>query len=71
MPLLGFDRSGNRIGMGAGYYDRALTKPNKTQKSRIFGKLFLIGLAFTQQEHSNIPNDLWDVPLGCIITPQA
>jgi len=70
MPLLGFDRSGNRIGMGAGYYDRALAKQNKTQKNSVLGKISLIGLAFSQQEHSNIPNDLWDVPLGCIITPQ-
>ena len=24
MPLVGWDEAGNRLGMGAGYYDRAL-----------------------------------------------
>ena len=24
MPLVGYDRFGNRLGMGAGYYDRCL-----------------------------------------------
>ncbi len=66
VPLLGFDRSGNRIGMGAGYYDRALSE-QKNGKNEL---PTLIGLSFSEQECSNVPNDTWDVPLNCIITPQ-
>lgn len=28
MPLVGFDRRGNRMGMGGGYYDRSIPKPS-------------------------------------------
>lgn len=62
MPLVGFDMQGNRLGMGAGYYDRTF-QGEKTAK-----KPFLLGLAFEMQCVAGITKDSWDIPLNGIIT---
>jgi 5-formyltetrahydrofolate cyclo-ligase len=59
LPMLGFDRSGGRIGYGAGYYDRFLAKHTGLRK---------IGIAFGCQEFDNLPVDENDMPMDCIIT---
>ena len=58
-PLLGFDRALNRIGYGAGYYDRAFAAHPAARR---------IGLAWSMQECANIPNDPWDIPLHAVAT---
>jgi 5-formyltetrahydrofolate cyclo-ligase len=58
-PLLGFDRSLNRIGQGAGHYDRAFDT---------FPDALRIGIAWSVQEVDAIPLDVWDVPLDAVIT---
>lgn len=65
MPLVGFDLSGNRIGMGAGYYDRAL-QTISAQKDTI---PTLIGVAYEFQKVTQLPIDDHDVPLHMVITP--
>lgn len=60
VPLLGFDKSGTRLGYGGGYYDRTLA----TLKARPM----LIGLAFAAQELDHIPRESHDVPLDAVIT---
>ncbi len=64
LPLVAFDRSGNRIGMGAGYYDRALRSLVHQGSTRPF----LIGLAHSFQELVTIEAQDWDVPLDAILT---
>ncbi|MBT4123026.1 MAG: 5-formyltetrahydrofolate cyclo-ligase [Candidatus Ruthia sp.] len=65
MPLVGFDKNKNRIGMGGGYYDRTLAfKNQKTVKNP---KLY--GLAFDCQQVEKLETQDWDVPLDAIITP--
>lgn len=59
VPLLGWDKHGGRLGMGAGYYDRAF--------AGIEGPT-LIGLAHQIQEVDKIPADPWDIPLDLILT---
>ena len=59
IPGLAFDRKGNRIGYGSGYYDRYLQAFPDVQK---------IGLAYDFQVHEEIPVSHWDVPLDYIIT---
>ena len=62
LPLVGWDHSGSRLGMGAGYYDRAL--------KGVSGPL-LVGLGYTAQEISHIPTDSWDIALDKVITEQG
>lgn len=58
-PLLGFDRSLNRIGQGAGHYDRAFA---------ISPESLRIGLAWSVQECDALLPDPWDMPMDAIIT---
>ena len=66
MPLVGFDRQGNRIGMGKGFYDRALGSID-----RWFRRPKLVGIAYSQQEVENIEPDAWDVGLDAIVTEKG
>ena len=59
-PLLAFDVNGNRLGMGAGYYDRALERKKE--------KPFFCGLAYSFQEIDLLPTEEWDVPLNAVVT---
>ena len=59
LPMLGFDRTGGRIGYGAGYYDRFLSKNQNLRK---------IGIAFACQEVENLPVDENDIRMDVIIT---
>ncbi|MFT5211185.1 MAG: 5-formyltetrahydrofolate cyclo-ligase [Flavobacterium sp.] len=60
MPLLGFDRKGNRLGMGKGYYDRTFGRAWRRPK--------LIGLAHADQECEGLIQEDWDVSLDLIVT---
>lgn len=53
IPGVGFDRSGNRLGFGAGYYDRYLAHPSMQQTS-------LVGVAYSFQILEALPADPWD-----------
>jgi 5-formyltetrahydrofolate cyclo-ligase len=64
VPLIAFDRSGTRIGMGAGYYDRALEALSYQTST----KPYLIGLAHSFQEINSLEREPWDVPLDAILT---
>jgi 5-formyltetrahydrofolate cyclo-ligase len=66
MPVVGFDRSGNRLGMGAGYYDRALR--HLRDRARRWRRPRLVGLAFSCQEADSIAASRWDVPLDVVVT---
>ena len=61
-PLVAWDKYGNRLGMGGGYYDRVL--------SGVTGPA-LIGLAHSEQEVKNVPSEHWDVILDAVITEQG
>ncbi|KAL1007486.1 hypothetical protein UPYG_G00087450 [Umbra pygmaea] len=63
MPGLGFDRSGNRLGRGKGFYDTYLKRCIKHPK----GKPYTIGLAFREQLCQEIPVDEHDVLIDQIL----
>ncbi|OIO66582.1 MAG: 5-formyltetrahydrofolate cyclo-ligase [Zetaproteobacteria bacterium CG_4_9_14_3_um_filter_49_83] len=63
-PLVGFDRTGNRLGMGKGFFDRWLERHRQDID-------ILIGLAFTCQEVPHIPAEAHDIPLDAIITEKG
>ena len=65
IPLLGFDDTGSRIGMGGGYYDRAL---EFTRYDQYYRRPYLIGLAHDNQKLSTIMPQDWDIPLDGIFT---
>lgn len=69
MPLVGFDLQGNRMGMGGGYYDRSFAFKRLPQESE--NSTLLIGWAHSCQQVSQLPNQVWDVPLDGIITEQG
>ncbi len=60
IPLLGFDKSGTRLGYGKGYYDRTL--------AAIGRKPLLVGYAFAGQELDFIPREAHDLPLDLLVT---
>jgi 5-formyltetrahydrofolate cyclo-ligase len=61
-PLVGFDARLNRLGQGAGFYDRAFVQHPRAWR---------LGLAWSVQEVPELPADSWDVPLHAILTEQA
>lgn len=63
VPLSAFDATGNRIGYGAGHYDRAIARLlQKGMEPR------LIGIAFDCQEVAEVPAEPHDVRLQAILT---
>jgi 5-formyltetrahydrofolate cyclo-ligase len=69
VPLLAFDSLGTRLGMGKGYYDRALAefRSSKTHNE----KPLLIGLAHECQRVESLERAIWDVPMDRVITDQT
>ncbi|XP_041799555.1 5,10-methenyltetrahydrofolate synthetase (5-formyltetrahydrofolate cyclo-ligase) [Chelmon rostratus] len=63
MPGLGFDRAGNRLGRGKGFYDTYLKRCMRHPK----GKPHTIALAFKEQLCQEIPVDANDVPLDEVL----
>ena len=59
IPMLAFDKKGNRLGYGAGYYDRFLS---------LHPHLRRIGIAFSCQEVEEIPADATDAIMDIIVT---
>lgn len=65
VPLLGFDRKGNRLGMGAGYYDRTFAWLRDQARP---AQPLLVGIGYHFQEVSELAAQPWDVPLDYIAT---
>lgn len=64
LPLVAFDASGARMGMGGGYYDRTFAfKQRKGPQGPA-----LIGLAHDFQRVEELPVASWDIPLAGIMT---
>ena len=59
-PLVAFDKQGNRLGMGGGFYDRTL---QNWQNSSFIP----VGLAHQCQQVELLPTEAWDVPLHRIL----
>lgn len=72
MPLVGFDRTGARLGMGGGFYDAtfAFKKKPFVGNKKPAGKPALIGLAHACQQVDSLATDTWDIPLFAIATDQ-
>ena len=62
VPIVGWDPSCNRLGMGGGFYDRTLSGAR--------GPL-LVGLAHECQRVEEIPRESWDIGMDYIATDAA
>lgn len=62
VPMIAFDARGHRLGYGAGYYDRFLSRHPHMKK---------IGVAFSCQEVDLIPADENDVCMDLIVTEKG
>lgn len=61
MPGVAFDRQGNRIGYGKGYYDKYFSK---------YLEVYKIAIAFSLQIVPEIPADRFDIKADCVITEE-
>ncbi|MBR0551445.1 5-formyltetrahydrofolate cyclo-ligase [Stakelama marina] len=61
-PLIAFDRDLNRLGQGAGHYDRAFAQ---------YPRAWRLGVAWSVQQTDSLPSDSWDIPLHAIVTERA
>lgn len=62
VPALGVDRTGVRLGQGAGYYDRALLyAPHRPR----------IALVYDNEVHDSLPADPHDQPVNTAVTPSG
>lgn len=84
VPCVALDRTGNRLGMGGGYYDRTLApvrdqrrsgrataNTGERERSATYGDPLLIGLAFGFQVVEYLEPDHWDVPVDLVVTEAA
>ena len=62
VPLLAFDRSGHRIGYGAGYYDMTIAA------LRAKKPVTAVGIAFAVQEVAAVPTTPRDARLDLVLT---
>ena len=63
VPLVAFDARCNRLGMGGGYYDRALQRRHH--------RPLLVGAAFALQRVGALPPQPWDIPLDLVVTERG
>jgi 5-formyltetrahydrofolate cyclo-ligase len=62
VPLAAFDRAGDRVGYGAGYYDMTIAR------IRAMKPVMAIGLAFAAQEVGKVPATSFDQRLDLVLT---
>jgi len=68
LPLVGFDVRGARLGMGRGYYDRALAFRHTR---RVWRGPLLVGLAYGFQRVPHLDDRPHDVHLDAIVTERG
>ena len=65
VPLTAFDRSGRRLGMGGGYYDRSFAFLGEVVRP---AQPLLVGIGYAFQEVATLPAQDWDIALDFIAT---
>lgn len=65
-PLVAFGLSGERLGMGAGFYDRSFA----FLKTAGIASPVLLGYAYEVQRVDTLVSEPWDVPLAGVVTEQ-
>lgn len=68
-PLVAFDSTGTRLGMGGGFYDRSFAFLREARNSH--HRPWLLGLAYEFQKTAGLVRQPWDVPLDAVVTEAA
>lgn len=68
LPLVAFDDSCHRLGMGGGYYDRMLHFKRRFNRRNKYMKPTLTGVAHDFQRRDNIPTETWDITVNQVVT---
>jgi len=63
VPGLAFDRAGNRLGRGGGYYDRLL------ECARAAAPVTAVGICFEWQLQKDVPIATHDQQLDLVVSP--
>ena len=63
VPLVAFDETGQRLGQGGGFYDRAIAAAGADCP-------ILIGVAHAFQQVKSVPVEAWDMPLDAVVTEE-
>jgi 5-formyltetrahydrofolate cyclo-ligase len=63
VPLVAFDETGQRLGQGGGFYDRAIADAGAARP-------ILIGVAHAFQQVRSVPLEAWDMPLDAVVTEE-
>ena len=66
VPVVGFDSQGNRLGYGAGNYDRYLTQISKEATNNQGIICRVVGVAFAEQQVEDVPTEEHDIPLAVV-----
>lgn len=66
VPLAAFDKTGHRLGYGAGFYDRTIARLRECKKT-----VMIIGAAFAAQEVEKIPHQPHDQKLDAVVTEKG
>lgn len=62
VPMLGFDRSGYRLGYGGGFYDKFLATQHQAR---------VIGVCYDLGKLTELPHEEHDIPIPTIITEKT
>jgi 5-formyltetrahydrofolate cyclo-ligase len=65
IPGVAFDRQGQRLGFGGGYYDRFLASPLLREHS------LFVGLAYSFQVLDRLMSESWDQPVDALCTDEG
>jgi 5-formyltetrahydrofolate cyclo-ligase len=65
VPLVGFDRRGNRLGSGGGWYDRSFAFLRDVPRP---ARPILVGIGYHFQEVEKLDAQPWDIPMDFIAT---
>ncbi|KAM5291391.1 5-formyltetrahydrofolate cyclo-ligase-like isoform 2-T2 [Glossophaga mutica] len=71
VPGLGFDKQGNRLGRGRGYYDAYLKRCAQHQQEQQHTKPYTMALAFKEQICLQVPVDEQDVQVDEVLYEDA
>lgn len=71
VPCVAVDPGGNRLGFGAGYYDRALSDAEDPRMTSSRPRPLLVGVAFERQVVVAVQHEPWDVVLDVVVCESA